>query len=141
MKNFRKLFYAFIFLVSSSMSLLAVNPIHGTLAPTNQTEVLAKVYKSPVGTWNYTVEDVPYEYSAGVLIVTKEKDGYKVELKVNYNTLTATQVKVEKNIINFSVYIEGGQVQVSLEVNDDVIKGKANSPEGTFLLEGKRTKS
>ena len=86
------------------MSLLAVNPFHGTSYPANLTELLEGAYKSPVGTWNYTVEEVPYEYSTGILAVTKEKEEYKAVVKVNYNTLTATKVKVEENIVNFLVY-------------------------------------
>jgi hypothetical protein len=39
------------------------------------------------------------------------------------------------------VYIEGGTVQVSLQVKDDVINGNANSAEGTFTLKGKRNNS
>ena len=123
------------------MSLLAVNPGNSTFCTNNPTEVLGNVYNSPVGIWEYTVEDVPYEYSAGTLIITKEKEGYKAVIKVNYNTLTATDVKVNENTLNFSVYIEGSKVQVSLQVMDDAINGKANSAEGTFSLKGKRNKS
>ena len=138
MRNFAKLFYACIFFVSGSMSLLAENPTNSTFCSFNPTTALEKVYKSPIGTWEYTVEDVPYEYSAGVLIITKEKEEYKVVVKVNYNTLTASEVKVNENTINFSVYIEGGKVQVSLQVKDDLIQGTADSTEGSFSLKGKK---
>ena len=138
MRNFAKLFYACIFFVSGSMSLLAENPTNSTFCSINPTTTLEKVYKSPIGTWEYTVEDVPYEYSAGVLIITKEKEEYKVVVKVNYNTLTASEVKVNENTVNFSVYIEGGKVQVSLQVKDDLIQGIADSTEGSFSLKGKK---
>lgn len=138
MRNFAKLFYACIFFVSGSMSLLAVNPTNSTFCSINPTTTLEKEYKSPIGTWEYTVEDVPYEYSAGVLIITKEKEEYKVVVKVNYNTLTASEVKVNENTVNFSVYIEGGKVQVSLQVKDDLIQGIADSTEGSFSLKGKK---
>jgi len=138
MRNFAKLFYACIFFVSGSMSLLAVNPTNSTFCSINPTTTLEKEYKSPIGTWEYTVEDVPYEYSAGVLIITKEKEEYKVVVKVNYNTLTASEVKVNENTVNFSVYIEGGKVQVSLQVKDDLIQGTADSTEGSFSLKGKK---
>lgn len=138
MRNFAKLFYACIFFVSGSMSLLAVNPTNSTFCSINPTTTLEKEYKSPIGTWEYTVEDVPYEYSAGVLIITKDKEEYKVVVKVNYNTLTASEVKVNENTVNFSVYIEGGKVQVSLQVKDDLIQGIADSTEGSFSLKGKK---
>jgi hypothetical protein len=123
------------------MSLLAVGPGNGTECHINSSELLEKVYKSPIGTWEYTVADVPYEYSAGVMVISKDKEGYKVVVKVNYNTLTASEVKVNENKVDFSVYIEGGKVQVSLQVKDDVINGNANSAEGTFTLKGKRNNS
>jgi hypothetical protein len=138
MKNFEKLFYACILFVSSSMSLLAVNPSNGSECHINASEVLENAYKSPIGTWEYTVADVPYEYSAGVMVITKDKEGYKVVVKANYNTLTASEVKVNENNVNFSVYIEGGKVEVSLQVKDDVISGKASSAEGSFSLKGKK---
>jgi hypothetical protein len=141
MRNFGKLFYASIFFVSCNMSLLAANEGQSALCSINPTDVFEQVYKSPIGTWEYSVEDVPYEYSAGVLIITKEKEEYKVVVKVNYNTLTASDVKVNENEVNFSVYIEGGKVQVSLQVKDDLISGNANSTEGSFSLKGKRNKS
>jgi|TARA_R110000744_G_scaffold94288_7_gene182066 hypothetical protein len=141
MRNFGKLFYTSIFFVSCNMSLLAANEGQSAFCSINPTDVFEKVYKSPIGTWEYTVEDVPYEYSAGVLIITKEKEEYKVVVKVNYNTLTASDVKVNENEVNFSVYIEGGKVQVSLQVKDDLINGNANSTEGSFSLKGKRNKS
>ncbi|MEG3657233.1 hypothetical protein V5097_07455 [Arenibacter palladensis] len=137
MKNFGKLFYASLFF-SCSMSLLAVTPGHGNYCSNTITELVDEVYKSPIGTWEYTVTDVPYEYSAGVLIITKEKNEYKVLVKVNNNTLTASDVKVNDDKVNFSVYIEGGKVQVSLQVKDDVLNGNANSSEGSFSLKGKK---
>lgn len=141
MKNYGKLLYACIFFVLGSMPLLAVNPGHSNSFPDTLADLLYKVYKSPIGTWEYTVEDVPYEYSSGELVITKEKGEYKVVVKANYNKLTASEVKVDGNAVNFSVYIEGGKVQVSLQVKDDAINGKANTMEGSFLLKGKRNKS
>jgi hypothetical protein len=47
-------------------------------------------------------------------------------------------VKVNENTLNFSVYIEGGKVQVSLQVKDDLIQGTADSNEGSFSLKGKK---
>lgn len=141
MKNLGKLFCASIAFLSFTMSLLAVNPIHGILGPNNPALIIKNAFNSPVGTWDYTVADVPFEYSAGVLVITEEKKEFKVAVKVNYNTLTASEVKVNKNKVDFAVFIEGGKVQVSLEFKDDVIIGNANSAEGKFLLKGKRNKS
>ena len=141
MKNFGKLFCACIFLAFSSMPLLAVNfgnAAYGSIDPIDMAE---NRYRSPIGTWEYTVEDVPYEYSSGVLVITKENGEYAVMVNVNNNKITASDVTVKDDMVNFSVYIEGGKVQVSLQVKDDIINGRANSVDGSFTLKGKRNKS
>lgn len=140
MKNSRFLIYVTSFFILSSFSLMASysekessNPIDA-----KRTELLKD--NSPVGVWDYTVADAPYEYSTGVLYVTKEKDGYAVKVKLNYSTEKANNVSVDKNKLNFSVMVEGLLVKVALEVDDKGIKGKVDSPEGMFALVGKRSK-
>jgi len=123
------------------MPLLAVNLNNGTYGSIDPINIAEIMYRSPIGTWEYTVEDVPYEYSSGVLIITKEKGEYAVVVNVNNNKLTASDVTVKDNTVSFSVYIEGGKVQVSLQVKDDIINGRANSVDGSFTLKGKRNKS
>ena len=141
MKNFGKLIYAFTFFAFSSMPLLAINLNNGTYGSIDPINLAENIYRSPIGTWEYTVEDVPYEYSSGVLVVTKEKGEYAVVVNVNNNKITASDVTVKDDTVNFSVYIEGGKVQVSLQVKDDIINGRANSVDGSFTLKGKRNKS
>jgi len=119
---------------------MAANPEMEIVNQPEENEVVLFTDNSPVGTWDYTVDNVPYEYSSGILYVTKEKSGYTVKVKLNYSTEIANNVKVDKNKLNFSVMVEGLMVKVALEVDANGIKGKADSPEGVFSLTGKRSK-
>lgn len=140
MKNSRFLFYVTSFFILSSISLMAINPEREALNCFEGNNTSAFSDNSPVGIWDYTVTNVPYEYSSGVLYVTKEKSGYVVKVKLNYSTETANNVSVNKNKLDFSVVVEGEMVKVSLEVDDHGIKGKVDSSEGIFSLVGKRSK-
>lgn len=140
MKNFRILFYVTSIFVLSSATLMAANPEMEIVNHIGEKDAVIIADHSPVGTWDYKVENAPYEYSSGVLYVTKEKNGYAVKVKLNYSTEIANNVKVDKNKLNFSVMVEGLNVKVALEVDASGIKGKADSPEGVFSLTGKRSK-
>lgn len=141
MKNSRILFYVTSFFILSSVSLIAANPEKTTLDRVEENEILVLADHSPVGTWDYTVDGAPYEYTKGVLYVTKESSGYAVKVKLNYSTEKGNNVKIDKNKLNFSVMVEGLMVKVALEVDDKgVIKGKVDTPEGLFTMVGKKSK-
>ncbi|MEX0291282.1 MAG: hypothetical protein AB3N14_19420 [Flavobacteriaceae bacterium] len=93
-----------------------------------------------VGVWDYTVEDVPPEYSKGVLHVTKKKRVHIVKIELESGTLDAEQVVVKKKQLNFSLNIEGQQVDVSLVMDGDSFSGESSSPDGVFALQGTRRK-
>lgn len=94
--------------------------------------------KKWMGVWDYSVQDVPSEYSTGVLHITKKKKEYKVELELPHGNLPASRVKVNKNKLTFSVDIEGSPVDVALVMDRDSFTGESYTPDGTFMLEGKR---
>jgi hypothetical protein len=90
------------------------------------------------GVWDYTVQDVPPEYSKGVLHVTKKKKAHMVQIELPNGTLDAENVVVKKKALNFSLNIEGQQVDVSLSMDGDSFTGESSSPDGVFLLQGTR---
>jgi len=94
--------------------------------------------KKWTGSWNYLVEDVPLEYSSGILHVSKKKRVYSVELEMPGGKLPANNVKVEKNKLTFSVDIEGSMVDVALIMDGDSFKGESYTQDGTFMLVGNR---
>ncbi len=90
------------------------------------------------GTWDYTVQDVPPEYSSGVLHILKEGRSYKVSVELTEGTLNAADVKTKRNTINFHLMINGQRVDVALMVEGDTISGESTSPDGVFKLQGTR---
>ena len=90
------------------------------------------------GSWEYLVEDVPLEYSSGILHVSKKRKVYTVELEMPGGKLPADNVKVSKNKLTFSVDIEGSMIEVALIMDGDSFEGESYTPDGTFLLVGNR---
>ena len=94
--------------------------------------------KKWTGSWDYLVENVPLEYSSGILHVTKKRKVYSVELEMPGGKLPADNVKVSKNKLTFSVDLEGSIVDVALIMDGDSFEGESYTPDGTFVLIGNR---
>ena len=94
---------------------------------------------SVVGTWDYEAPNAPYEYSKGQLIITRGED--KLEGKVNIDgyEIKLNSVKVEGDVLTFSLYVEGEYVSVKLTVKGDSLEGKASTSEGLLDVTGKKT--
>ena len=90
------------------------------------------------GAWEYTVENVPYEYSKGVIVITKSDDNYTVKVKLTNGELAGEDVAVVGNSVTFKLYIEGQTVAVELTAEGDGITGKSTSYDGTFYIQGAR---
>lgn len=130
-KNFGLILLFLIF--SNGYSLEKCKPLNGV----ESSDMLVKK-KKWAGSWDYSVQDVPVEYSTGVLHISKKKRVYTVELELPGGKLPADNVKVDKNKLTFSVDIEGSAVDVALIMDGDSFKGESNTPDGTFMLEGNR---
>lgn len=130
-KNFGLIVVFFIF--SNGYSLEMCDTYNGE----EISDILIK-RKKWTGSWDYLVEDVPLEYSSGILHVSKKKRVYSVELEMPGGKLPANNVKVEKNKLTFSVDIEGSMVDVALIMDGDSFKGESYTPDGTFMLVGNR---
>lgn len=96
--------------------------------------------KDVVGTWDYSAPNAPYEYSKGQIIITKGED--KLEGKVNIDgyEMKLNSVKVEGDLLTFSLYVEGEYVSVKLTIKEDSLEGKASTSEGLLEVTGKRAK-
>jgi len=130
-KNFCLIILILIF--SNGYSLERCNALNGV----ESSDMLVKK-KKWTGSWDYSVQDVPVEYSSGVLHISKKKKVYTVKLELPGGDLPANNVKVDKNKLTFSVDIEGSMVDVALIMDGDSFKGESNTPDGTFMLEGNR---
>lgn len=115
--------------------------VTATMANTNITESKKDISVSVdglLGAWVYTVENVPYEYSKGVFLISKEKGAYNVQVQLTHGTLTGEDIEVKGNTVKFNLFIEGQSVSVELTSDGDKISGESNSMDGTYQIEGKR---
>ncbi len=115
--------------------------VTATMASTNLEENKTNISVSAdelLGAWVYTVENVPYEYSKGVFLISKEKGAYNVQVQLPHGTLTGEDIEVKGNTVKFNLFIEGQSVSVELTSNGDKISGESNSMDGTYQIEGKR---
>jgi|SRR5690554_4560876 len=95
-----------------------------------------------LGNWVYSVQDVPIEYSNGILHITKRNGGLIVEVALDAGRLRGENVKIVDNVMNFTVHVEGQVVAIKLTVTGNKINGLGSSSEGTFKLTGtKRAES
>ena len=111
--------------------------ISNTQVTENKMETPA-VVDNLIGTWEYTVENVSYEYSKGVIIISKDKKNYSVEVQLSQGSLKGENVVVKGNTIKFVVYIEGQGVDVELTSKGNKISGESSTMDGSYHIEGKR---
>ncbi|MGB5428297.1 hypothetical protein, partial [Eudoraea sp.] len=95
-----------------------------TLDMVESSDIVVKK-KKWTGSWDYSVQDVPVEYSSGVLHISKKKKVYTVKLELPAGNLPADNVRDDKNKLTFSVDIEGSMVDVALIMDGDSFKGES----------------
>ena len=129
-KNLKYLVIAAIFIGSTSVL---------ANSSKEETDIIISIPADEItGAWEYTVENVPIEYSKGVLMISKENKEYSIKIQLDAGTLDAENVLVKDKTITFSVYVEGSKVSVTLKVDGDSIAGESSSYDGNFAIEGKR---
>ena len=104
--------------------------------PSGEEIVLSK--RKWVGVWDYTVADVPPEYTNGQLHVTKSGKKYGVDLVLDFGKIPAEAVVVKSKVLYFEVNIDGMVFEITLNRDKDAISGEAASADGTFYLKGQR---
>ncbi|MEA1785129.1 hypothetical protein U1E44_03425 [Arenibacter sp. GZD96] len=91
-----------------------------------------------IGYWNYTVDNAPYEYSRGVMVIDKSDGRYSVVVQLNQGSIQGEDVQVKDNEISFKVIVEGTTVTVTLTADKDTLSGQSVSSEGTMTIKGVR---
>lgn len=103
--------------------------------------VSAQKKVDPVGTWTYTADQAPIEYSTGDIVVTKEGKEYRVEIQLGENyKIKGSGVNYEKNVLSFKVYIEGESVSIKATMEAEKFEGTASYSEGTIPVVGAKKK-
>ncbi|MBC8005517.1 MAG: hypothetical protein H7X84_08575 [Verrucomicrobia bacterium] len=94
-------------------------------------QLQAENKKKPIlGEWVYEVSDAPYGYEKGSLIFS-EKEGQTVcVIKLDAGELETSNLKIDKEKITFTSYVEGNPVNVQLTHEKDKLTGTVDSPDG-----------
>lgn len=88
---------------------------------------------SPAGKWEYSVPGVPEAYSAGVILITENDEGFVVEVGPSVEYLTqAEKVEYSKKKISFIVYVEDQEVKVWGSFGKNQFTGTVSYVEGEF---------
>ena len=89
-----------------------------------------------VGGWEYTAAGAPEGYDAGLLMIVKAGDSYKVQVQLAGGAMNGTDVVVKGNDITFKLMVEGESVSVSLSAKGSEISGTSTSATGTYNIKG-----
>lgn len=96
----------------------------------------------PVGTWTFSAPTAPEGYGSGDIIIAKVETGYTATLKFGDYAVKGSTVKYEKNVMTFTVYLEGEYVRMKATFTENSVKGSASYSEGEveFTAKKKETK-
>jgi len=102
----------------------------------------AKVRKKDViGDWKYEVPTAPYGFETGILAFFEKNGKLDGELKLTDGSkISLEQVKLEKDVLSFGLYVEGGFVTVNTKIDGESLTGTVDSPDGELKLTAKKIK-
>ena len=102
----------------------------------------AKVKKKDViGDWKYEAPTAPYGFEKGTFAFS-DKDG-KLEGKLillDGSSFQLESVKLEKDVLTFSLYVEGGYVMANFKIDGDSLSGAVSSPDGDLKVTAQKEK-
>jgi hypothetical protein len=91
----------------------------------------------PLGTWKYEAPSAPEGYLSGTIVVgmAEKKHTVTISFAGSDYKLPAENVKVENDVILFSVYIESEDIKITLKMEGATkMSGKAVYSEGEIPL-------
>jgi len=91
----------------------------------------------PVGTWKFDAPYAPEGYTSGTIVIglVEKKHNATMSFTGSEYKFNGENVKVEKDSVSFSVFVEGQDVKVSLKSDvDEKMVGKAVYSEGEVPL-------
>ena len=94
--------------------------------------------KNVIGTWEYSAPDASYEYQKGEFVFEKKGDKLTGYAMLDGYKVTLDDLKSEKNILTFNVYVEGEKVTLDLNFEKKSFSGTASYSEGELEITGKK---
>ena len=97
---------------------------------------------NPVGTWSFTAPTAPEGYGIGDIVIAKVEAGYSATMKFGEYAVKGSSVKYEKDVMTFTVYLEGEYISIKATFAEKTAKGTASYSEGVidFTATKKETK-
>jgi hypothetical protein len=105
------------------------------------TKSFASITSAIVGSWKVEAPDAPWEYAKSTLVVTETNKVLtaklvfedKQEVKVN-------SIEFAKDILKFSIMIEGNDILVTGKLADSKLAGSADTPDGEMKFTAVKVK-
>ena len=128
------------FWVVSILMILFITPVasYAGAVPGPGLEISTFSKKRWVGVWDYSVSDVPPEYSNGALHITKSGREYLVEVALDFGKIPAEAVVLKSKVLYFELTVEGMVFEITLNRDGNSISGEAASVDGVFYMKGQR---
>ncbi len=105
------------------------------------TKSFASVNAPVLGTWKVEVPDAPYQYAKSILVITETKNVLEAKLIFeDKQEIKVSSIEFVKDILKFSVYVDGNYIPVIGKLENSKIGGTANTPDGELkftALKGK----
>jgi len=97
--------------------------------------------KDVVGDWKYQAPTAPYGFEKGTFTFS-EKDGKLVGALIltDGSKMDLEGVKLEKDVLTFSLYVEGGYVMANFKIDGDSLSGAVSSPQGDISVTAQKEK-
>lgn len=89
---------------------------------------------SPVGSWEFNVDQAPWEYSRGT-IVFEESDELELTGVIHFHTgqqLSIAKISVNGSEMVFDVKVDGYEVQSVVAISVTELSGYVMTPEGNM---------
>ena len=130
----------FIFWLASVSVFLNLTPVesHAGTIPNPEVEHSTLSKKRWTGVWDYTVSDVPPEYSNGALHISKSGREYLVEVALDFGKIPAESVILKSKVLYFEITVDGMVFEVTLTRDGNSMKGEAASVDGVFYMKGQK---
>lgn len=86
-----------------------------------------------MGTWKYTVSNVPPEYETGMMTF-EQKDGKMVGYLGQQERMEMKDLTVDQGKVTFKLDFQGGILTVTMTQNGDKLSGTIVSQDGEFPI-------
>lgn len=102
--------------------------------------VSANDFARLVGTWNYKVEWAPEGYDKGQMIFSLKDGKVAGEIKLQGYTIQVKNPEYVEGQYKFGVEIDYVYIPITLNLEGDTLKGRANTPEGNLPIMATKAK-